>query len=61
MRIELNCAECGENCFNLGEGVKGHTLIRCDACGHEIGTLDELKEQVANEVLKRVSERSNSD
>lgn len=53
MHIEMNCAECGENSFNLGNGVKGYTIIRCGACGHEIGTLDELKERVATEVLKR--------
>ena len=29
-------------------------LIRCADCNHVIGTLAELKERVANEVMKRV-------
>ena len=55
MRIELNCAVCGENRFNLADGIKGDELVRCDVCGHEIGTLAQLKEQVAEEVLKHTT------
>jgi hypothetical protein len=53
MRIELNCAVCGDNRFNLGDGVEGNAVICCDACGHRMGTLAELKERVAAEVMKR--------
>jgi uncharacterized Zn finger protein len=53
MRIELTCAECGKNSFNLGHGTEDDSLIRCHACGHVIGTLAELKERVAAEVMKR--------
>ena len=52
MRIELNCASCGNNSFNLGHGVENDSHIRCNACGHKIGTMAELKERVAAEVLK---------
>lgn len=52
MRIELNCAECGENRFDLSKAEKDDAIIRCDACGHKIGTLNELKERVAAEVMK---------
>jgi len=55
MRIELACAVCGENRFNLGHGAEDDSLILCDACGHVIGTLAELKERVAAEVLKRAA------
>jgi DNA-directed RNA polymerase subunit RPC12/RpoP len=53
MRIELNCAVCGENRFNLDGGMEDDALVRCDVCGHKIGSLAELKERVAAEVLKR--------
>jgi DNA-directed RNA polymerase subunit RPC12/RpoP len=55
MRIELTCAECGKNSFNLGHGTEDDSVIRCQACGHVIGTLAELKEQLAAEVLKRAA------
>lgn len=54
MRIELACAECHKNSFNLGHGVEDDSVIRCISCGHEIGTMAELKERVAAEVLKRL-------
>lgn len=57
MRIELNCAECGKNSFNLGRGAEDDSPIRCDFCGHEIGTMAELKERFAAEVLKRAAQR----
>jgi uncharacterized Zn finger protein len=52
MRIELNCAQCGENRFNLDEGIADHARVCCADCGHVIGTMAELKERVAAEVLK---------
>lgn len=52
MRVELTCAECGKNSFNLGQGADDDSLIRCNFCGHEIGTMAELKQRVAAEVLK---------
>jgi len=54
MRIGLNCAKCGENSFRILEGMGDEALIRCADCNHVIGTLAELKERVANEVMKRV-------
>lgn len=60
MRIELNCAECGKNSFNLGKGADDHSIIRCNFCGHEVGTMAELKERVAAEVLKLAAKRSTS-
>jgi DNA-directed RNA polymerase subunit RPC12/RpoP len=56
MRIDLNCAKCGENRFNLSEGIEGDAMVWCRACGHEIGTLAQLKERVADQVLKRAEE-----
>jgi len=53
VRIELNCAQCGKNRFNLEQGIADHAVVSCQDCGHRIGTIAELKERVAAEVLKR--------
>ncbi len=53
MRIDLNCACCGSNRFSMDQAESDHSLIRCLDCGHLIGTLGNLKEQVAAEVLRR--------
>ena len=57
MRIELNCAECGKNRFTIIEAMDDNALVRCSDCGHHIGTMAELKELVAAEVLKHSSKR----
>ena len=51
MRIDLNCTVCGQNRFSLDHETEDDSLIRCEECGHEIGTMAELKRQVAEEVL----------
>ena len=53
MRIELNCRECGGNRFKLDGNTADETHVECEDCGHMIGTMAELKQQVAEEVLKR--------
>ena len=53
MRIELNCAVCGSNRFSLDQGNSDRSLIICEDCGHEIGTLAKLKAMVAEEVVRR--------
>lgn len=55
MRIELNCAECSSNHFNLDEGVTDRAVVYCRDCGHRIGTIEDLKARVAAEVLKRTA------
>ena len=60
MRIELNCAQCGRNSFNLGKGAEDDSLIRSELCGHEIGIMAELKERVAAEVLRLAAKRDAS-
>ena len=51
MRINLACAECGDNHFRLDTVESDETLITCQACGHVIGTLGDVKERVAEEVM----------
>jgi len=55
MRIDLKCAECGSNHFTLDEAVSDSSLIRCADCNHEIGTLGQLKQQVAAQVVSHSS------
>ena len=52
MRIELNCAACGNNHFSLDQEMADSTRVRCRDCGHQIGTLAQLKEMVAAEVVR---------
>ncbi len=56
MRIELNCAECGDNSFKIIEGMDDEAVVRCADCDHIIGTMAELKERVAKEVMRRVKD-----
>lgn len=53
MRIELNCRKCGSNRFKLDGNPADEAHVQCEDCGHMIGTMGELKRQVAEEVLKR--------
>lgn len=60
MRIELNCAVCGKNSFNLAHGGADDSAICCNGCGHEIGTMAELKQRVAKEVLRHAENRESA-
>lgn len=51
MRIELFCAECGSNRFSLTEADSDSSKVSCEDCGHEIGTMGDLKRKVADAVL----------
>ena len=53
MRIELKCALCGGNNFKLGDQLEEDAQVACDDCGHEIGSLAELKKKLADEVMRR--------
>ena len=53
MKIELTCAECGENQFTFPETGGDGAIITCKPCGHVIGTLGEVKDAVAKAVLSR--------
>lgn len=52
MKIELNCASCGSNNFELGGAQTDDCVITCADCGHEVGTLGELKQRLAEEVIR---------
>ena len=50
MRIVLSCKECGANHFRLDEAKKDDAIIRCQECGHTVGTLADVKRDVAEQV-----------
>jgi len=58
MRVDLSCAVCGNNRFSLSEADKDTSMVWCEDCGHKMGTLAELKQRMADEVLKRAAERA---
>jgi len=53
MRIELNCADCGDNRFTIIHGMDDSAEVLCSECGKPLGTMAELKERVAQEVMRR--------
>jgi uncharacterized Zn finger protein len=57
MRIELNCGQCGQNRFDIVEDHADHVHVHCAECRHDMGTMAELKERLAAEVLRRANTR----
>ena len=53
LRIDLNCDGCGGNRFSLDQGNSDRSLVICEDCGREIGTMASLKAKMAEEVLRR--------
>jgi hypothetical protein len=58
MRIELNCAVCGNNHFRLEHAQDDDALISCEDCGHLVGSLGQLKERVTEQVLTSTNSKS---
>jgi hypothetical protein len=61
MRIELQCPECFGNRFSLDQGMSDRSLVICEDCGCEFGTMAKLKAQVAEEVMKRSAETADAE
>jgi hypothetical protein len=55
MHIELKCAVCGQNRFTIIRGMEDDAVVNCSDCGHEIGTMGDLKARIAAEVLRRTA------
>lgn len=53
MKIEIDCAACGSNNFQLNEVQTDDCVVSCADCGHVLGTMGELKEKLAEEVIRR--------
>jgi len=57
MRIDLSCAVCGRNRFSLTDATSDGSIVSCEDCGHEIGTMGDLKQKTAEEVMRRAEKR----
>jgi uncharacterized Zn finger protein len=57
MRIQINCASCGSNNFELADAQTDDCGVSCAECGHVIGTLGQLKAKLAEEVIRRSNQR----
>ena len=57
MRIELNCAVCGNNHFSLDQAQEDDALVTCEDCGHLVGSLGQLKERIVKQVLASSKDR----
>ena len=51
--IELNCPTCGNNRFNYPD--QDEEPVCCQFCGDSIGTYAELKQQVEQQVVRRLA------
>ena len=53
MKIEINCASCGSNNFELADALTDDSVVACAECRHKVGTMGELKAKLAEEVVRR--------
>jgi len=53
MKIEIKCARCGSNNFELADALTDNSAVSCADCGHDIGTMGELKAKLAELVVRR--------
>jgi hypothetical protein len=51
VRIELSCKQCGSNHFALDDAHSDASVIFCLDCGHIMGTLSDLKQQVEARIV----------
>lgn len=59
MEIKLSCDVCNSSRFILDSGMGDDALIACDDCGHEMGTLGELKDALGREILRQCANSQN--
>ena len=49
MKIVINCASCDGNRFTFPDDEDEQ--VACEECGHQVGTLTQVRERVMEEVL----------
>lgn len=57
MRIYFSCAECGKNRFSLTDAESDACMVRGEDCGHDVGTLAELKRYFSAAVTQQAATR----
>jgi len=55
MRIELSWQVCGGNRFRYPHNGNGEKIVICEDCGHEVGTLNSLKDRVERAIMERLA------
>ena len=53
LRIELSCGECGSNRLDIPSDADDDSPVACEECGHELGSLGEVKRRVEQAVLRK--------
>jgi uncharacterized Zn finger protein len=56
MKIDLRCRECGGNHFRIDTVKRDDAIITCQECGHQVGTLGDVKKQVVAQVRDSTSQ-----
>ncbi len=46
MDFGLTCPHCGDNRFKFPETLNSDEQVKCEDCGHSLGTVEELKRKV---------------
>ena len=51
MKFNLTCSRCGDNRFAFPVNGTDTSSVMCEECGHDCGTLGEIKARVEEAVL----------
>lgn len=51
MPLDIHCPECGSNNLRLNGAEADDSVIACGECGHVLGTLETLKDEVSDFVI----------
>lgn len=55
MRIDLTCEACGDNRFSFPRDGGDDAVVTCGECGHVVGTIGAMKDEVIQAVLGKVA------
>jgi ribosomal protein S27E len=55
----LTCPQCGDNRFVFPESAGDADPVTCADCGHSVGTVEELKQQVERMLNDRRGDPTN--
>ena len=58
---EIHCAGCGSANYSLPSGLEPGSLIRCNDCGRDMGTMGGLVDEVLAQVKAHSAEALRND